>query len=295
MTNFSQIAIIYNPKSTGSSRQMAKRLLKLVQDRLPDQPVKLVKTAHAGHAETLAFELANKYDNPLILSSSGDGGYHEVVNGIMRAKSYGRNAIAGLIPAGNANDHFHATQRHKLIDCIVEKSIKSVDLLILEGLAEGSPVKRFGHSYIGFGITPKVGKKLNKTKLNAINQYLIAVRILFNSKAINLKIDNQTESFDSLIFSNIDRMSRVLTLSRDARIDDGKFEITAIHERSKSELVQIIFKAASIGLDESWQADEFDFQTIGAIDAQIDGEIYRLDKDSSVKIHIDKQSLQRLM
>lgn len=273
---------------------MAKRVLKSIQKRLPGQPTKSVATERPAHAEEITYRAAVEYDKPLILSSSGDGGYHEVVNGIMRAKQAGHQAIAGLIPAGNANDHYHATMRRELVDCIVERKIRPIDLLVLQATSDGLPLRRYGHSYIGLGVSPRVGKKLNKTKLNAINQYLIAAKILFRSKPVDLQVAGEIKAYDSLILSNIDRMAKLLTLSRDAKVDDGKFEVTAVRDRDKWQLIKLIFKAAAIGLDESWQTNQFEFATVRATDVQIDGEIYHLEADSSVAVTIDKHAIMRV-
>ena len=85
MNAFDRIVIIFNPQSTGdaprarpgSSRTSSAR-------RLPDVPVDAAPTQHAGHARDLAREAAGT-GRPLIVSVSGDGGYNEVVNGVMDA------------------------------------------------------------------------------------------------------------------------------------------------------------------------------------------------------------------
>jgi diacylglycerol kinase (ATP) len=109
------IAVIYNPNSTGSSKELATEFSKRLKKRLPDQAIELIATEHAGHGEEIAYELAKKYKRPLIISSSGDGGYHEVINGLMKAQHEGAHPVAGLLPAGNANDHHRNVTRGELI------------------------------------------------------------------------------------------------------------------------------------------------------------------------------------
>ena len=98
--SYSIIAIIYNPKSTGSSESLAKSLHKKLSSKLPNQRIDLLATEHAGHARELAYDISKKYDKPLIISSSGDGGYNEVINGALQAQSEGANPITSLLPAG---------------------------------------------------------------------------------------------------------------------------------------------------------------------------------------------------
>ena len=84
---YTTIAIIYNPKSTGQSEELAQEFAADIRQQLPNQKVELIATQHAGHAEELAYELASSSSNPLIISSSGDGGYNEVVNGAIKAQN----------------------------------------------------------------------------------------------------------------------------------------------------------------------------------------------------------------
>src|SRR4051812_3140048 len=109
--NYTAITIIYNPISTGSSKKNAEKLYReLLQTPLKDI-VYLRATEYAGHAEELAYELATASQRPLVISSSGDGTYNEVVNAMLKAKEEGRSAVCGLLPSGNANDHYHSVHK----------------------------------------------------------------------------------------------------------------------------------------------------------------------------------------
>ena len=97
---FSEITVIYNPNSTGSGEAMAKQFKKEYQRADKQVTVTLQKTKYAGHAEKLAYDIAKKQVRPMIISASGDGGYHEVVNGALRAQAEGAKPTTGLLPAG---------------------------------------------------------------------------------------------------------------------------------------------------------------------------------------------------
>ena len=120
---FSTIAIIYNPNSTGSSRKLAEEYANILQKRMPAQKIELIGTEHAGHAEELAYSIAKNSKHPLIISSSGDGGYNEVINGAYKAREEGANPITSLLPAGNANDHFRNLSSDDLVEHIVNETI----------------------------------------------------------------------------------------------------------------------------------------------------------------------------
>ena len=105
---FTKIAIIYNPNSTGDSKQNAEELADHLKKQLPESVViALEATQHAGHAEDLAHELASGKQKVLLVSSSGDGGFNEVLNGLLAADN--PNAAAVVLPSGNANDHHVAS------------------------------------------------------------------------------------------------------------------------------------------------------------------------------------------
>ena len=107
-SNYTEVIIIYNPNSTGQSGDMARDLKKVLRTRMPRQKITLQATKYAGHAEELGYSLSKRSAQPLIISASGDGGYNELINGIMKAQNEGAHPVSGLLPAGNANDHYHA-------------------------------------------------------------------------------------------------------------------------------------------------------------------------------------------
>lgn len=286
MTAYTSITIIYNPNSTGHSRPLAEALRRDLKATLPDQTVKLMPTKYAGHAEKLAYQLAKASKRPLIISSSGDGGYHEVVNGLMKAHAEGARPIAGLLPAGNANDHFHNAHEMDTVTAIKHGKAQTIDLLRLNCSVKGKPFERYAHSYIGVGLTPKAGKELNKTRLTALNQAWIVGKVLFTFKPVKLVVKGKKRAYDSLVFSNVSRMSKVLSVSARAELTDGKFEIMAHRRRSRLRLVASLLKASIIGLKANTQHSSFSFKTVKPTALQLDGEIIEVDARTEVTITI---------
>jgi len=289
---YTSITILYNPNSTGSSHALAKAFKSALTKRLPSQKVDLTPTRHPGHGEELAYTLATASKNPLIISSSGDGGYHEVVNGAMKAQHKGHTPTTGLLPAGNANDHYHNLHSDDLVDLIVRGEQTKIDLLKISGTSKGKPIERYGHSYIGFGLTPIVGKELNKNKLNIFNQVWIVAKSLLTLKSVKLNIKNKIRSYDSIVFSNVDRMSKVLKISQPSSVNDGKFEVTIFRSRSKLKLIVQLFRTSIIAAKEDHQVDTYTLKTVNPTLVQVDGEILSLDKNTDVRITIEKQILR---
>jgi diacylglycerol kinase (ATP) len=288
---YTTVAIIYNPNSTGSSKTLAENFKRDLLKKFPDQHVDLTPTEYAGHAEELAYSIAKASKRPLIFSSSGDGGYHEVVNGIMRAKREGYKPVAGLLPAGNANDHYHNLHDEDIIDMIASNKTKKIDLLHIAYKSDGKYTERYAHSYIGFGLTPIVGKELNKTKLNMFKETWLVIKTLFTLKPVPLKVAGKSDMYDSVIVSNVDKMSKYMHVSQPSRIEDGKFEVTIFKRKNKLRLIGLLLISSLAKLKEDERTSKFSLQTIEKTLAQADGEILTVDAKTHVNITIEKQIL----
>lgn len=291
MSHYSAISIIYNPKSTGPSKTQAQSLARKLRKTAFKSKVRIIPTRYAGHAETLAYQLAKATAKPLIISSSGDGGYNEIINGTMQAQHEGAHPITGLLPAGNANDHYHNLHKGSIEEQILSGKQRRIDLLRLS-VSSPEPWQRYAHSYIGFGLTPEVGAELNKTDLNPIKEVWIALKALYALKAIRIRIGSHTKQYDSLIFSNIPKMSKVLSLSNSAAVQDGKFEVTAFAHHTKTKLLLTLFKAATKGLKVTSRATEFTFKTTEPLAVQLDGEVLQINANAKVTIEIVSKALR---
>lgn len=289
--SFTSISIIYNPNSTGDGKAMAEKLKADLSKLLPKQKVELMPTKHAGHGEQLAYKLATATQRPLIISASGDGGYHEVVNGIMRAQQAGARAVAGLLPAGNANDHYQDSHVPDVAKAIATGQSKNIDLIQLAGTIGGKEVIRYAHSYIGFGLTPQVGKELNKVHLNWFMEVWIVTKALLRLRPVRIIVNGEQHRYDSLVFSNIGKMSKYLKLSDQASNCDGKFEITVFKRHHKLKLILELFKASTQGISDAAQATDYQFKTQRALLVQVDGEISTIDGGSKVAISIQPKKL----
>lgn len=286
MNRFSTISIIYNPNSTGSSKAKAIRLARRLRKTELKDCVNVITTEYARHAEVLAYECSKATTHPLIISSSGDGGYNEIVNGIMKAQAEQAHPVAGLLPGGNANDHYVNLHQKTLFSQITTGKPRKVDLLHVTATYANGSWSRYAHSYIGIGLTAKVGHELNKTKLNAVNELGISLKTFLKLREIKIVVNGRTMSYDSLIFSNVQKMSKVLSLSDTATPFDGKFEITKFPHKTKLKLMHSIVKAATKGLGVTNRTSKFTFQTISPLAIQLDGEVFKIKSNAHVEIKI---------
>ena len=292
---YSIIAIIYNPKSTGSSKSLAQSLYKRLETKMPNQHIELIATKRAGHAHDISYEIAKKYKQPLIISSSGDGGYNEVINGALKAQSEGAHPITSILPAGNANDHHRNLHDSSLIDQIVGMESKNIDVLSVHCYVEGKMVTRYAHSYVGFGLTPRVGRELNKSKLNRFTETLLVTKSLVTLKPVSLEIDDSINTYDSIILSNVDSMSKYLHISSPSSVLDGKCEVTIFPHKSKLHLLFFLITSLISSSKEAMRVSDFTLYTTGKTLLQADGEILTLDAKSKVHISVEKQLLQTII
>lgn len=290
---YSGIFIVYNPKSTGDSERIAKEAAKRLRKNLDRADIKLMATKHAGHGREIAHDLASKHKSPLIISSSGDGGYNEIVNGVMEAGN--SRAICAVLPAGNANDHSRTMHDKPLVDRIAENKTGYLDLIKLTISDNNKQKLIYAHSYVGLGITPVVAAELNKNKLSAYKEALIIIRTFSKYRPFKIVHNGKTLKLDSLIFGNINQMAKILTLAPDNKATDGKFEIIPIPSGHKLRLIKLLIKAAAYHLEDVKSAKKYEFKVVKRMPIQADGEVSYLKQGAKVKVEIAPAALRTIL
>lgn len=292
MSAFDRIVIIFNPGSTGDAPQLAEELRADLADRLPTVPVELRPTERAGHARELAAEAARE-GRPLLVSVSGDGGYHEVVNGLMDA---GNTDAAGAVrAAGNANDHRRTTRERPLVDAIVAGDVRRIDLLRVTLRSGPSEDTRYAHSYVGVGLTPVVAVDLEKGGKGSWREIVSTVRAFSRFRPFPIRLEDGRElAVDSLVFANIAGMAKYATLSADGRPDDGRFEVITQPRTGKLRVLATAVRAATRGLGPQPTATHYAFTVLAPMPLQMDGELLELETDTDVAVDIAPSALATL-
>ena len=153
--------------------------------RAPELPVTLRPTERAGHGREIARDAA-RGGRPLVVSVSGDGGYNDVVNGLMEAGA--DTAYAAVLAAGNANDHRRVTRERPLADAIVDGDVSRLDLLKMS--TDDGREARYAHSYIGLGITPTVALELEKGGKGSIKEVISTIRTFSKFRPFQIETDS---------------------------------------------------------------------------------------------------------
>ncbi|MFZ1258554.1 MAG: diacylglycerol kinase family protein [Candidatus Saccharimonas sp.] len=280
----SLVTIIFNPNSTGDGEKNARTLARQLKKQ--GQKVALVGTQHAGHAREIASEFATKHADGMIISSSGDGGYHEVVNGVVTSSN--PQVITGVLPSGNANDHYHFVHRGDTVQRIRTGDVDNIDLIKVTT----PDWTAYAHSYVGVGMTSQIGKELTKATLNPLIEAWLVVSQLFKLRSVKIRVKGKVRSYDHMVWSNSGRMSKYLTLSTDASIDDGLFEVTRVKSGSIAGLLSHLFKATADSLSDTPQVEHFEFTALTALSMQLDGEAYAVPSGATVTLESAKQKLR---
>lgn len=284
------VLILYNPNSTGSSEENARSLADTLKAKSYQGKVEVRATEHAGHGEEIAREYAKSGEEIVLISSSGDGGYHELVNGALSSES--SRVVTGVLPAGNANDHRTATKQQTLADAVSEGNFTTIDTIKVTATIDGKPWQRYAHSYGGVGVTATAAKKLTEDRPNELTEKWIVAKALLAFKSVSLNVDGKTQHYSSLLFANIDRMSKIMKVSTDASITDGKFEVSVIRFRSRLRLLFYFLTAATVGLKGSDSVQRYAFTPVNRLLLQLDGEAYMLDAGHEVTVESIKQNLR---
>jgi diacylglycerol kinase (ATP) len=284
--------VIFNPHSTGSAPELAEQLRTDLERRLPRTPVHLSPTEHAGHARDLARNAAPT-PRTLIVSVSGDGGYNEVVDGVMQAGDTG--TVCAVMAAGNANDHRRTTGEEPLADAIVAGEVRHLDLLRLTIGHGPDAVVRYAHSYIGMGLTPIVAVDLEKGGKGSLREIVSVVRTFARFRPFTVTLEDGTRrDFDSLLFANIAQMAKYATLSETDQPDDGRFEVIALPHTSKWKVLGVAIRAATRGLGPQPTATRYRFVTHKPTPLQLDGEVLPLQTNTPVHVEIAPGALATL-
>jgi diacylglycerol kinase family enzyme len=289
VTPFDRIVLIYNPQSTGDAPRQAEELHADLTSRFPQVPVVMRPTEHAGHARDLARDAAQA-GRPLIVSVSGDGGYNEVVDGVMQAGN--DHAVCAVKAAGNANDHRRTTAERPLVDAVVAGEVRRIDLLRLT-IGDGNDTRtRYAHSYIGMGLTPVVAIDLEKGGKGSFKEIVSVVRTFAGFRPFTIQLESGgRRRFDSLLFANISEMAKYATLSETGRPDDGRFEVITLLHTAKWRILGVALRAATRGLGPQPTAEHYAFTTLKPIPLQLDGELLTLDAATPVRIDIAPRAL----
>ena len=240
--------LVVNPQSGGGATGRTFGAMKSTIERALG-PVEVAMTERQGHGIDLAREGAVA-GHPLVIAVGGDGTLHEVVNGLMVAKSgdYGtkaRDVRLGIIAQGTGGD-FRKTlglehRLDKYLDAIKSGNERTIDVGRFEG---GGKASHYFVNILSAGLGGLVDKYVATTSraLGGKAAYFGATfKALVNARVGNLRVkvtnDGKTESHAIRTFMIAMCNGRFfgggMHVAPMAKLDDGKLEVVALGATSK--------------------------------------------------------------
>lgn len=285
---FDRIVLVFHPGKPGMTARISE-LRREIGAGIPELQVDLQPTEFAGHARDLA-RTAAATGSPLIVSVSGDGGYNEVVNGVMDVP--GRKAVCTLVAAGNANDHHRSMPARPLPEAVRDQPVRHIDLLRITFGEEPQAQVHYAHSYIGFGLTPLMAIGIESGRKGKILELVSVARTLSHLSPFELvRADGAIARFDSLILANISRMAKYGTVSESVLPDDGRFEVVTLPHSGRWKMTLMTLRAVTLGLGNQPSVSSYAFSTRDAVPCQIDGEVGHLPAATHVLVESAKSAL----
>lgn len=261
-----KVVVIYNPNSTGDALTNAQTFQSELTQIDRSIEIHLIPTEHAGHAREIAHFHADGTQT-MIVSSSGDGGFHEVINGVLSSDH--PDTIVGVLPSGNANDHYETRHRDNLYERIADGVVETNDVLTLRW--DDHTV--YAHSYIGLGISADVGDTLTTVDVNPVREIWLVISHLLRRRTIHIERQDRRERYSSVIYAVIERMSKYFdTGAADSR-KPGEFVVIRTRARTLTGILSHIIRRVGQSDEPTASASYEQFTTLHKTKFQCDGEV----------------------
>jgi diacylglycerol kinase (ATP) len=235
---------VVNPKSGGGATERTWSGMRSTIERALG-PIDVAMTTHSGHGQELAREGA-KAGHELGVAVGGDGTFHEVVNGLMEAKTVGKTETrVGLIGQGTGGD-FRKTlgidhRLDKYVDALASGNERPLDVGRFSG---GGKTDHYFVNILSAGMGGLVDRYVAdapKALGGKAAYFGASLKALFAARLGNLKckvtLDGETaeRAIRSYMIAicNGRYFGGGMKVAPQARIDDGAFDVVALGATSK--------------------------------------------------------------
>ncbi|MCX7912800.1 MAG: diacylglycerol kinase family lipid kinase, partial [Dehalococcoidales bacterium] len=203
-------------------------------------------TEAPGHAIELAKEAgANGYD--MVVSVGGDGTVHEVVNGLYASGNLKR-ALLGIICTGTGSDYIRTIgiprRPEEAMRRLLGMKKLTVDLGMVEYVANGSPKKRLFVNFAGIGFDAEIVRRttLKYKSLGSLPSYLLGVLttlVTYRNQEVAIRLDGEVhrKRVCTVIMNNGRYGGGGMFTAPDADLTDGWFDVLTVGDLSKPDLL----------------------------------------------------------
>ncbi len=288
--------VVINPVSRGGSATREGNWLIEQMGRLGIQQEAFI-TEHEGHAENIVKRWADQVD--CVVAVGGDGTVNEIVNGMIAAKA---DKALAVFPAGTADDFCHNVgiprkDRKRALEILLEDNERVIDLIKYND--------RFAVVQLGIGVDAEIAYKTLQYKQIKVAAYLaVGLRIVFKERFRNsprlLHIESDENVFDGkfliAVFGNAPLYGRFVWFMPDARMDDGVLNMSALRPMSPVPAWTLLMKCMQEGFHSDKiiydRSERFTIELLEDTFLQVDGEVYKYDKDERVELSVARKALR---
>ena len=246
----SKIKVILNPIAGMKSAEAKIPLIKQLLEKYHVE-YEMELTQRIGHAIEIAKNI-NPADFSIVVAAGGDGTCNEVLNGLMRAKTAGRDIPAlGALPIGRGNDFSYGMglpgDLEENIKILAAGYQKYMDIgRVIGGLY---PQGRYFGNGIGVGFSTIVGFEAAKMKhIHGFITYVIgALKTLFlyyRAPQVRMELDRQVINQKSIETSIMigRRFGGAFFMAPESINDDGLFDLCIANNAPRLEMLKLVSK-----------------------------------------------------
>lgn len=298
------VHVILNPTSgTGKGRKLRSEVEYELSRR--GLQVTLEETGGRGHAVELARAAALRGVQKVV-AAGGDGTVHEVVNGLLQARTAGVRNIPplGIVPIGTGNDFIKSvnggTDRQLAYQVVAHGAVRHYDL----GLVTWDGGSEYFMNGVGTGIDVEVLRQITKIRqLPGVVSYLVGlIRALrrFRPLPVRLRLDGEAWEERVMIAAvgNGFCLAGGFRLFPHARPDDGHLDICIIQRVNLFQIMELlprILLGRHAGhhrvLMRPVESVELEIEDVRPIVFQVDGELREPKSADRLEIEIVRKVL----
>jgi len=291
-SSFSRICLIANPNSSRGGDRVARELRRRLRQAVT-VPVSIHLTKRTGHARDFARKLLREDARTLLISVSGDGGYHEVINGAMASGV--KKPRCAVFGAGNANDHHQSLYENEdeFLKRLAGGRLRSFDLIRFDiGKGNGKSTV-YAHSYGGVGLSAQAAHRLDQEASDPLAEIIGSLRTTAGAPAVPLRVGGRVLAYDSLLVLNVGRMAKYLRTRHRPRASGKRLYLVSLRHRGRLLRMWQVARAFAFGLP-TRRVERVTFTTAKPTLLQLDGEVHKLTAETQVGVTRSRQAIRTL-
>jgi diacylglycerol kinase (ATP) len=208
----------------------------------------LVRTERVGHAIELARAAALEGVD-VVVASGGDGTVNEVINGLMAARTEGKTAALGVLPAGRGNDFSYCKGIPEDIESACKVLLANQRHKVDIGLIHGGKIssERYFGNVLGVGFDAITTIEVSKMPrwggfLSFLAAVIKTIFLFYKGPTVKVDYDDKSLTLPTLLVAvmNGRRLGDGFYLAPEGKADDGLFDLVIAREVTRRRIFTLI-------------------------------------------------------